>query len=337
MNRQSAALAAGLWLAAAVMVWADTVKTATTTITGKITQVSATGITIGQTSGGEKQIPVNEIEMVFFDDEPTLLKTARTAVAAGRYEDALTALGKVDAAEIKRPEVKQELEFLKALAPAKLALAGNGQITQAGSAMAAFVSANANSFHFLEAAEIVGDLLVAAGKYEPAQKYYGEVAKAPWPDYKMRAGVAIGRALLAEGKAEEAMKTFQQVLDTQAQGELADRQRLAATLGKARCLSESGKADEAISLVQGVIEKADPEAMELHAKAYNILGAAHRKAGRPKEALMAFLHTDVLYFTSPEDHAEALRNLAELWKELQKPDRAARAEQLLKERYKQGT
>jgi tetratricopeptide (TPR) repeat protein len=330
-------LAAAVWLAAGALVWADTIKTTSATLTGKITNISATSVTIDQTTGGPKQVPVNEIEIVFYDDEPTLLKTARTAIAAGRYEDALTALDKVPAAEVKRPEVKQDIEFYKALASARLALAGNGQITEAGSAMAAFAAANAGSFHYLKAAEVVGDLLVAAGKYAAAQKYYGEVAKAPWPDYKMRAGVAIGRALLAEGKAEEALKAFEEVLATQAQGDLADRQRLAATLGKARCLSQAGKPDEAVPLVQGVIEKADPEAMDLHAKAYNILGAAHRKADRPKEALMAFLHTDVLYFTNPEDHVEALKNLVDLWKELQKPDRASRAEQILRDQYKQGT
>lgn len=337
MTHRRLILVAAVWLVAGAAAWADSVKTSSTTFTGKITAVSATTVTVEQNTGGSKQIPVNEIETVFFDDEPTLLKTARTAVAAGRYEDALTALEKVPQGEIQRPEVKQDMEFLKAMAAAKLALAGNGQITEAGSAMAGFVSANSNSFHYLEAAEVVGDLLVAAGKYAPAQKYYGEVAKAPWPDYKMRAGVAIGRALLAEGKADEAMKAFEEVLATQAQGERADRQRLAATLGKGRCLAQSGKPDEAIQLVQGVIDKADPESVDLHAKAYNILGASHRKAGRSKEALMAFLHTDVLYFTNPEDHVEALKNLVDLWKELQKPDRAARAEQILRDQYKQGT
>jgi hypothetical protein len=58
-----------------------------------------------------------------------------------------------------------------------------------------------------------------------------------------------------------------------------------------------------------------------------------RKAGRTKEALLAFLHVDVLYFTTPEAHAEALANLAELWEEVQKPERAVKARQVLQERY----
>ncbi|NLY02872.1 MAG: tetratricopeptide repeat protein [Rhodopirellula sp.] len=336
MIRRSTSLAVVVWLAASAMVWADGIKTTTATLTGRITKVSATEVTI-ELSGGAKQVPVNEIEMVYFDDEPTLLKTARVAAAAGRYEDALNALGKVAAADIKRAEVQQEMDFLKAYASARLALSGSGSITEAGSAMASFAKANPSSFHYLEAAEIVGDLLVAAGKYSAAQAFYSEVAKAPWPDYQMRAGVAAGRALLSEGKTDEAMKAFQQVLSTQATGELADRQRQIASLGAARCLTQSGKPDEAIAMVREIVEKADPEAMELHGKAYNALGAAHRKANRPKEALLAFLHTDVLYFTNPEDHVEALKNLAELWKELQKPDRAARAEQILRDQYKQGS
>jgi hypothetical protein len=63
----------------------------------------------------------------------------------------------------------------------------------------------------------------------------------------------------------------------------------------------------------------------------------HRKAGHPQEALMAFLHTDVLYFTSREDHIEALRNLVDLWKELQKPDRASQAQEVLAQQYKVGS
>ena len=72
----------------------------------------------------------------------------------------------------------------------------------------------------------------------------------------------------------------------------------------------------------------------MQAQAYNTLGTALRKAGKPQDALLAFLHVDVLYFASAEDHAEALANLAQLWNEVQKPERAAQALQTLKTRYK---
>jgi TolA-binding protein len=41
----------------------------------------------------------------------------------------------------------------------------------------------------------------------------------------------------------------------------------------------------------------------------------------------------VLYFSNPQWHAEALWNLASLWQELKKIDRATQSSALLKERY----
>ncbi len=105
--------------------------------------------------------------------------------------------------------------------------------------MVTFVRSYSNNYHYLQGCEIVGDLVVADGKYAAAQQFYGELAKAPWPAYKMRANVAIGWAALAEGKIDAAAKAFQNVLDTDAKGDLADRQKLTATLGKARCLAEA--------------------------------------------------------------------------------------------------
>ena len=72
----------------------------------------------------------------------------------------------------------------------------------------------------------------------------------------------------------------------------------------------------------------------LGARAYNALGTALRKAGKPYDALLAFLHVDILYFASPEDHAEALANLAALWHEVHKTDRAIQAQETLRKRYK---
>ena len=84
-------------------------------------------------------------------------------------------------------------------------------------------------------------------------------------------------------------------------------------------------ADEAIKLAQKIIDKLDADETDLLAEAYNTLGTALRKAGRTKDALLAFLHVDVLYGEAPDTHAEALANLVELFTELHKPDHAAPA------------
>ncbi|MFH1920220.1 MAG: tetratricopeptide repeat protein [Planctomycetota bacterium] len=336
MNKRLVILAMAVGLTAGDAARADAIRKTDGKPLGNVNvvQMSAQEVTIEQ-GGASTTIPVNEIQTIRYAKEPSLLNTARTALEAGRNEDAVAALEKVNADD-QRPEVQQDVLFCTALAKTRIALAGTDEeaVKEAGRLMAGFVKAHPNSYHYFEACELVGDALVATGNYPASQDFYGRVAKAPWPDYQMRAGVALGLALLAEGKTDEALKSFQGALDTQAEGESADRQRLAATLGKARCLTETGGGDEAVKLVEGVIEKADTEEALLHARAYNALGAAHRKAGRAKDALLAFLHVDLLYFTSPKEHIEALENLVELFEQVQQPERADEAAKILQERYK---
>lgn len=334
MTRLVVTLVAALSLGLCTAVHAlDTIKTTKTTTSGEITSIGPTAVVL-EKSGESRQIPVNEIVSISFDDEPSELGIVRIAISNGRYNDALEALQKIDASGIERAAVKQDIEYYKAYCAAKLALAGDGEITAAGKEMARFVANEKDSWHWLEANQLVGDLLVANATYGPAQRYYEVLAKAPWPEYKMRAGVAIGRALLAEGKPDEAMKAFEGVLQLSAEGEAGEMQHMAATLGKARAMAEAGQHADAIKLVEEIIGKADPEAVELHARAYNTLGTALRKAEKPEDALLAFLHVDVLYFSIPEAHAEALANLAELWNELHKSERALQARQILEQRYK---
>jgi len=312
----------------------DTVKTTKSTMSGgQVVKMSPLEISY-EKNGISTEVPVNEINSIIYDNEPSSLQIARIAVANGRFEDAITALGKIDLAEVDRAEIKQDVAFYKALCDARMALGGSGDIMAAGKGMLGFVNDAQGNYHWLDANEVVGDLLVAAGKFSAAQSYYTTVGKAPWPDYKMRAGVAVGRALLSQDKPAEALKYFDGVIGMQGTGELADFQKMAATLGKARCMAAGGKGDEAIKMVQDIIAKASPEETELLARAYNTLGNALKTAGKTKEAILAFLHVDVLYFSIPDAHAEALANLAELWNTVHKTERSTRARRVLEQRYK---
>jgi tetratricopeptide (TPR) repeat protein len=336
MAKHRAWLALAAWLAATATAGAiDTVKTGKTSVAGEITAMTSENVTV-KNAQGEVVKPVNQITTIIFEGEPAQLNLARVAISNGRYEDALAGLQKIDASKVEKAFITQDIEFYKALCAARLALRGTGTIRDAGRDMAMFVSRNGDNYHWLEANETVGDLLVANGQFAAAEPYYAALAKTPWPDYQMRSGVATGRVLLAQGKLAEATKAFEQVIATQV-GErdaLGQTQRMLGELGKARCLAEGPDKDAAIKLAEEIIAKADPENVAVQAQAYNTLGTALRKAGKPQEALLAFLHVDVLYFTSAEDHAEALANLAQLWSEVQKPERAAQALQTLKTRYK---
>jgi tetratricopeptide (TPR) repeat protein len=363
MNRARAILVAATWLVVSGVASADFIrKTDGRQASGDVVEMSKLEVTVA-VGGSRTQVPVNEIDSIRYSGEPSLLNPARIAVKAGQYEQAVEALEKIDLTTVQRAEIRQDIQFYTALAKARIALAADDddQIPEAGRLMLTFVRDGSNNYHYLEACEVVGDLLVAIGEYAKAQEYYSQLEQAPWPDYKMRAAVAVGQAVLAEGRAlsadaksglveeklDTALKSFEDALAIQAQGPSANRQRLAATLGKARCQAEKagmlpdGKkdekaklVDEAVKLVEDVIVNANPEENQLLAQAYNTLGLAHLKAGRTKDALLAFLHVDILYFTSPSEHIEALENLVPLWKQVQQPRRAEEAAKILGERYK---
>lgn len=111
------------------------------------------------------------------------------------------------------------------------------------------------------------------------------------------------------------------------------RQKLLAEVGKARCLAETSSPDEGIKLLEKVIGENEPSDTELFGRAYNALGDCLLKAGKQKDALMAYLHVDVLFYSDPEIHAESLYHLSRLWAAIKKPDCAASARNLLEQRY----
>jgi tetratricopeptide (TPR) repeat protein len=282
----------------------------------------------------KKEVPVNEIISIEYDEEPNELSNiVRNAYEDARFADALAAVNRLDISEIKRPEVLQDVAFYKAASMARLALGGSGSPQDAGRLLAAFESKESGSYHYLEVCELLGDLLVAAGKVDNAQKYYDKLASSSFPEYKLKAGVLGARALESQKKYEEAIAKYDEVINGVGDSKEAVSQKLAATCGKASALAATGKTDEAIKMVEEVIAKAEATDLELHARAYNALGSCYRSAGKKKEALHAYLHTDLLFAAFPEQHAEALAALSLLWKDADKADRADQAKATLKERY----
>ncbi|MCR4412065.1 MAG: tetratricopeptide repeat protein [Thermoguttaceae bacterium] len=320
-------------LVAALVDAEDTVKTAGRgNVQGRVT-LSALEVSVETPAASVEKVPVNEIEWISFEGEPSELKAVRNDIAKGNYEQALRTLEKIKVERISRDEIKQEVEYYRAYCTARLALAGSGEAVPAGKLMIAFTRNYPNSHHTLEANEIVGDLLVAMGQSAKARPYYEKVAAAPWPDYKMRASVAVGNALMAEGKYPEALGHFDAVLKQKVEGDLAEVQRKAAILGKARCLAETGDPKTALKAIDAMIAKAEPDEVDYLAQAYNVKGVALLRDGKPREAMFAFLRVDTLYSANREAHAEALYHLARVCRELRKPDRARDFETMLQEQY----
>ena len=285
----------------------DTLRGAPTSGIVDATQTTKTELAIDD-KGTVRRIPVNEIKRVTFTDDPKELSSGRDSVLTGQLEAGYDTLRKVDAAAIKREIVKADLQFYLAYCQGKLALTGGGDKAAAATAMLNFVKTYPNSFHFFEAAEVLGDLASSLQSYDSAVKYYGAIAtQAPWPDYKLRGAVLEARAYLQQENYAEAKSRFDQVVASTVDTPEATQQKLMAQAGQAVCAAGLGNADEAIKLAEDIISKHSPEDNnELFGRAYNAQGTAYLKAGKQKEALIAFLHTDVLFYSHPEVHAEAL-------------------------------
>jgi len=301
-------------------------------ISGTVVDMTPDNVVI-EVRGQQRSVPVNDLKRVAFADDPPELKRARDAVLTGNYESAFDDLKAINAANIQRDFVKQDYEFYVAYTKGKLALSGGGDKGAAAQAMLKFVGTSRASFHIYDAAELLGDLAVALESYDGAVRYYGVVARAPFPEYQLKGGVLEGRALMAQDKFAEAVGKFDAVIAGAIDTPAATRQKRMAEVGKAACLAETGQPDQAVATLEKIIAENDASDMELFGRAYNALGRSHLKANRNKEALLAYLHTDILFYGTPEVHAEALYHLSDLWKEANKADRAVAARNLLTQRY----
>lgn len=323
-------VAAGLLAAASGSHAADTVKKLSGgSVQGTIKTIGRNEVSIELRTGTSETIPTSDIESIVFDGEPPTMRNARSSAERGSYSAALASLEKLDVSG-GRPELQQDIQYYKALCHAGQALASGDKLVDAGKEMVGFVTQYPDSYHSLAANEKVGDLLVAVGKPDLAMNYYNELLKSPSAEAKLRGGVALGRALTAQKKYAEALASFDGVLKLaeQQQTPAAMQQKFAATLGKATCLANENKADEGVTLVEGVINQLPAEDSTLQAQAYLTLGDCYlKKPDAKKQALLAFLHIDVLYPNQVQAESAALRQLAMLWNELGKPDRAADATQ----------
>jgi tetratricopeptide (TPR) repeat protein len=139
---------------------------------------------------------------------------------------------------------------------------------------------------------------------------------------------------VANAMYAEALAKFDGVLAASQDDARAREQKLLATLGRAVCLAGTGKADEGIALATKIIdENNSQEKPVLFAKAYNALGTCFLKAEKRQDALLAFLHVDLLFNQDPDAHAESLYHLSSLWKDMNKSERVLKARSLLESRY----
>lgn len=276
-------------------------------------------------------VPVDDIARIEWEREPAALKTARAAEASGKLDAALAQYEK----ELPNTSGngKIDTQFLIARVTAKLALGDPDRVADAVAKLEAFRAANPGSFRDYAALQHLGEVFLASEQYDKARSAFAELEKSTSPTLRMAAQNAKARVLQAEGKHDEALAAFDSVIGQPAQSPAELSRRYEAMLGRAGSLMAQAKYGEAVTALDTVIDEVAPTDTRNQAAAYVLMGDSLRALDKEKDALLAYLHVDVLFQQERPQHAEALYHLARLWSAVGKQDRANDAAARLSKEY----
>jgi tetratricopeptide (TPR) repeat protein len=298
-------------------------------IEGSIQKESATEVLI-ETSGGAHSVPVNRIRYIHYNGQAASLTFAKTQEDAYNLRRAAEEYAKAQAVLKDKPRILQAAQFGEARALARLALDESAGVDEAIARLQKFASDNADSRHYFPVLELLGRLHFEKKDYALAAGVFNELGKAPWPEAKMQAVVYVARLLRARNNLVGALAALEPILTDKTDSPEQQQLQGEALLEKANCLRALDRRDAEIETLEQVIDRVGTSAGSLQGEAYAALGDAYRAIRKPKEALLAYLHVELLFAKHRELHARALYNLSQLWNELGQPDRSAAAQSTLK-------
>lgn len=305
---------------------------------GKLSKMTKTEVTITKQVGGDAVVPVNDIAWIEHDGAPASMGLGRAALDAGQLDVAQKQLeqAQTEAASTDNAALRGDLDFLLAKVFALRALTDASQAAEAARRLNDYLSKNRDHYRYFDAQLLLGDVAIVGGDAATAVAAFTAAAAAPWKDYQMAAQIGQGRTLLAQQNVDAAQREFDAVAATSSQTPAETSRRLQAMLGQARCLSLKGQHQAAIQILEKVIDESSAADTRLQAEAYLLQGDCFVAMGAsPKEAIMAYLHLDVIPALARETdfHAQALYHLARLWNQVGQPDRAREAADALLGQY----
>ena len=301
-------------------------------VSGTVVQSSKQGVALKR-GGNTQEFVAGDILKILYEGDPAALTKGREFALDGQYDQALTELKNINFDSLPRELIKADAAFYLVFSEANLALAGKGAKDEAARKLLAFAGKYRDSWHFFEAAKLLGDLSLALNDTEKAMTYYKSLMMAPSADTNVQSVYLQGLVNLKKSENEAALTEFEKVIGLKAQSTQAARLQALSKAGKAVALAQSGNPAEGLELVKSLIAELNPTDVEMSARIYNAQGVCYEASDDIQGAILAYLHTHLMFSLQPDAHAEALKRLVELWPLVDKPERAAEARQELQQRY----
>ncbi len=305
-------------------------------VPGEVTGVSKTEVTVKNSKGDTIKVPANEIQSIAWTGDTPETGVARKDEEGGKYLKAIDGYQKaLQAGKATNALAKADLEFGIARSSAKLALGDPSKIDDAVKKLDDFRKSQSDHYRFYETVSLLGQLYSAKNDFIKAKLAFDTLGKAPWKESQMASKIASGRLLLKENKLDEAAAEYEVVVAMKPEGAVEESQRQEAVLGKARILIAQKKYEDSLKLLDEVIDKAAADDSKVNAEAFLRKGDCLREKGDDKDALLAYLHVDVLFASEKPLHAEALFRLSQLWDKVGSKARADEARDRLRTDYDQ--
>ncbi|WP_044255430.1 hypothetical protein [Rhodopirellula sp. SWK7] len=301
-------------------------------VIGKVKDITKNEIvmTVG---GREQSFPSSDVRRLLFQGDPAELTRGRELVMDGQYDQAFDELKQLDMGKLPREFMKADAQFYLVLSQGEMSLAGQGDLNKSTADAIEFAKNNSDSWHFYPAMRLLGDLAKALGNYEKAAQFYGYLRNSPSRSLQIESVYQGGVVKVAEGDLEGAESDLSKVAGLKPNSPEEKRLQTLAKAAIAVVNAKKGQGDDAIKMVNDLIKNLNPTDTQTAATIYNAQGESYAALGDDEGALLAYLHTQLMYSMHAAEHAEALKKLAELWTKVGKPDRAAQARGELQQRY----
>ena len=297
---------------------------------GTITAVSPDGVSLdaqGKNAPDANPIPTERVVWLQFQDAPMNLAAARVETEIGAWEEALEKLDDIGADDLDRekyPTIAAEVDWYRAYAALQLALTDAGSFKDGGSAMAKFVKEHSDSYRYYEAQQALGAAYYAMSERQTKKESKQDFLKRARDSYAVLENAA-SEEIQARGKLGLAKVAF----------DLSefDVESSEAKAGLARTSARQGDVDEAVRILNELLEETPNDATLRQARIYNALGDVYADANRPYDAVLAYLHVDLLYPAARTERVAALKALVGQWRKLDREDRAQETIERLRDRF----